>query len=142
MTIDAYQAEARRTAFRALDAYPEIIRRAWRNLSIDEGEALCRLHDIHIWAHGLAGEAGEVCDFLKKVHGHGKPYDRAALVKELGDVMWYVANLADAHGITLSEVATANVAKLRARYPAGFSVAAAAAKADEAGALPGSKADL
>jgi hypothetical protein len=48
-------------------------------------------------------------------------------------VLWYVANLADAHGFTLSEVAVTNITKLWARYPSGFTVAAAAAKADESG---------
>lgn len=135
MRLDYYQEEARRTAPRTEDAYPDVVRKASIALAVrgepDAARALLKLQDIHIWAHGLAGEAGEVCDLLKKVHGHGKPCDREALVKELGDVMWYLANLADAHGITLSEVAAANVEKLRVRYANGFSVRAAAAKADE-----------
>lgn len=136
MNLDEYQAEARRTAPRSMDAYPRAVRDAVEVLRLKEwsnhrADALLKLEDIHIWAHGLAGEAGEVCDLLKKTHGHGKAYDADKLKKELGDVLWYVANLADAHGFKLSEVAEANVAKLRARYPGGFSVAAAEAKADE-----------
>jgi NTP pyrophosphatase (non-canonical NTP hydrolase) len=137
MTLDEYQAEAKRTAPRAMDAYPGEVQQAHGMLSAVHMPALAsdllRTHDVLIWALGLAGEAGEVADLLKKVHGHGKPLDREQVKKELGDVLWYVANLADAHGFTLSEVAVTNVTKLRARYPRGFTVAAAAAKADEGG---------
>lgn len=80
---------------------------------------------------GLAGETGEVVDLVKKVEFHGKPLDRAALVKELGDVLWYLTALRLFEGITLDEVMTTNVAKLRARFPDGFSHAAANARADE-----------
>lgn len=68
---------------------------------------------------GLAGEAGEVVDELKKVHFHAKPFDRDKLVRELGDVLWYLAELATAHGIALGAVAEANIAKLRARHGDG-----------------------
>lgn len=133
MDLDAYQLEAGRTATRDMDAYPEVVRQAAACLDNAgrDGEELLKLQDVHTWGHGLAGEAGEVCDLLKKVHGHGKPYDAGKLKKELGDVLWYVANLANIHGFTLSEVAQANVDKLRARHPSGFTVASAAAKADE-----------
>jgi NTP pyrophosphatase (non-canonical NTP hydrolase) len=133
MTLDDYQREAARTAPRALDAYPKCVRAAGGSsgVSIKDTHDLFRLHDVLIWALGLAGEAGEVCDLLKKVHGHGKPYEADKLKKELGDVLWYLANLADAHGFTLFDVAQTNVDKLRARYPEGFTVQAAQAKADE-----------
>lgn len=72
-------------------------------------------------ALGLAGEAGEAADMLKKHLFHDHPLDRAKLVGELGDVLWYLATLATTLGVTLDEVASGNVAKLRARYPAGFS---------------------
>jgi NTP pyrophosphatase (non-canonical NTP hydrolase) len=72
-------------------------------------------------ALGVAGEAGEVADLIKKEFFHGHTPDREKLKKELGDVLWYIAMLARARGLTLSEVADANIAKLRARYPDGFS---------------------
>lgn len=53
------------------------------------------------------------------------------LAKELGDVLYYLARAAASLGLTLSQVAQANVDKLRTRYPVGFSVTAAEAKADE-----------
>jgi NTP pyrophosphatase (non-canonical NTP hydrolase) len=72
-------------------------------------------------ALGLAGESGEVADLIKKALFHGHPLDREALYKELGDVLWYLAVMADALGYNLGEIAQANVDKLRARYPEGFS---------------------
>lgn len=85
------------------------------------------------FALGVAGEAGEVADLIKKHVGHGHPLDRAKVVKELGDVLWYVAVLAHQVDATLEEVAGANVAKLRARYPEGFSTAASLARVDDRG---------
>lgn len=69
---------------------------------------------------GLAGEAGEVVDYMKKVMGHGKPFDKDKLIDELGDVHWYMAAICAAHDIDPSEVLTRNVEKLRQRYPNGF----------------------
>ena len=66
---------------------------------------------------GLAGEAGEVCDHAKKVAFHGTEMDRDALIKELGDVLWYYALFLSNEGITLDEVMEANVYKLCDRYP-------------------------
>ena len=81
-------------------------------------------------ALGLAGEAGETADMLKKHLFHGKPLDADELIKELGDVMWYVAGMATAIGATLDDVAQRNVDKLRKRYPDGFSVDASALRVD------------
>lgn len=78
----------------------------------------------NILALGLAGEAGEVIDIIKKEVGHGHPQDPAKIAIELGDLMWYIANLADAYGLSLSDVATMNINKLKARYPDGFSTEA------------------
>lgn len=76
---------------------------------------------LPVLALGVAGEAGEVADYVKKVFGHGHPMDAAKLGKELGDVLWYLAVLADSIGLSLGEVAQRNIDKLRARYPDGFS---------------------
>jgi NTP pyrophosphatase (non-canonical NTP hydrolase) len=73
---------------------------------------------------GVAGEAGEVADYLKKVIGHGHELDVDVLAKELGDVLWYVARIADEVDLLLSDVATRNLQKLAARYPNGFSTQA------------------
>ena len=72
-------------------------------------------------ALGLTGEAGEVAEHVKKHLFHDYPLDRDAVVKELGDCMWYVAAMCTAIGASLDEVGTANIDKLRRRYPDGFS---------------------
>jgi NTP pyrophosphatase (non-canonical NTP hydrolase) len=69
---------------------------------------------------GVAGEAGEVADIIKKVVSYGKEMDTQKFKKELGDVLWYVAALAWVNGMTLEDVAVTNVNKLMARYPNGF----------------------
>lgn len=71
------------------------------------------------YAMGLAGETGEVVELLKKRLFHGiDPGDK--LVKELGDVLWYVAALCEEMGLTLEQVARVNIDKLMKRYPDGF----------------------
>lgn len=75
-------------------------------------------------ALGLAGEAGEFADMVKKHLFQGHPLDdeaRRRLIKELGDLQWYLADAADALRVSLFEVAETNIEKLRARYPEGFS---------------------
>lgn len=99
-----------------LDNYQrEALRTAGPSVGTRDGWAMA--------AMGLAGEAGEVVELLKKHMFHGHPLDRYRLTKELGDVLWYAAVLSEMAGVKLSEVAAANVVKLRARYPDGFEVA-------------------
>lgn len=71
---------------------------------------------------GLCGEAGEAIDIVKKWLAQGHELDREALIKELGDVAWYLAEAATALHVPLSEVLEGNIAKLKKRYPQGFSV--------------------
>lgn len=85
---------------------------------------------------GLAGEVGEVVEVIKKLEFHDKPYDRATLVKELGDVYWYFTALRIFEGISLDEIMETNVAKLRARYPDGFTAHDAQARKDEIAHTP------
>jgi NTP pyrophosphatase (non-canonical NTP hydrolase) len=69
---------------------------------------------------GLAGEAGEVSDQVKKMLYHTeKPFDfhRPKLVSELGDVFFYLLKFMDLTGITLEETIEANRAKLESRHP-------------------------
>jgi NTP pyrophosphatase (non-canonical NTP hydrolase) len=65
---------------------------------------------------GLAGEAGECCDIVKKFKYQGHPLDKEHLKDELGDVLRYIAETASGLGITLSEVAQYNLDKLHKRY--------------------------
>lgn len=69
---------------------------------------------------GLAGETGEVVDLYKKHRFQGHELDKEKMVEELGDVLWYVAEIASGLGVELGEVARRNVEKLRKRYPDGF----------------------
>ena len=73
---------------------------------------------------GLCGESGEAIDIVKKHLFHGHPLDREALKKELGDIAWYLAETAYALDISLEEILSTNIAKLKQRYPEGFSVSA------------------
>ncbi len=73
-------------------------------------------------ALGLAGEAGEVADLIKKVEFHGHTLDVADVTEELGDVLYYVAAMAHAFGLKLEDIAEVNIEKLKKRYPDGFSV--------------------
>ena len=71
-------------------------------------------------ALGVAGEAGEVADLVKKVVFHGHPLDVDKLKAEMGDVLWYLASLCNTLGIDLADVAEANIEKLKKRYPHGW----------------------
>jgi NTP pyrophosphatase (non-canonical NTP hydrolase) len=70
---------------------------------------------------GIAGEAGEAADIIKKYLFHGHELDKDELIKELGDVCWYVALTAELIGVDLETVLERNIDKLKRRYPTGFS---------------------
>lgn len=102
MTLNEYQRAALRTSEPSTDG--------------EAGEKqLC------VFALGIAGEAGEVADLVKKHIGHGHELSDEKLMKELGDVLWYVAAVAAQRGLSLEDVAAANIEKLLKRYPNGFS---------------------
>lgn len=71
----------------------------------------------------LNGEAGEAAEKFAKIirdkGGRGTPEDREEILKEIGDVLWYVAMLADELDASLEDVAQANVAKLKSRKERG-----------------------
>lgn len=69
---------------------------------------------------GMCGEAGECSDLFKKYRFQGHELDCEKLAEEVGDVLWYIAETASGLGLSLEEIATRNIAKLRARYPEGF----------------------
>jgi NTP pyrophosphatase (non-canonical NTP hydrolase) len=74
-------------------------------------------------ALGLAGEAGEVAEHVKKVirddDGVVADERRAAMAKELGDVLWYVSQLASELGLELEDIARENLEKLFSRQRRG-----------------------
>lgn len=100
LTFLEYQIEARKTAM-----YPQ------------QG-----ISGISYTALGLNGEAGEVAEKIKKIirDREGELEEaitekRDDVTKELGDVLWYISNLAYEFGVSLEEVARGNIEKLRSR---------------------------
>ena len=97
MKFEEYQSEASRTAL-----YPK------------------RLSNLEYPTLGLAGEAGEVANIVKKIQrDHGGEINdeiRGKLKDELGDVLWYISACADELGLTLGEIAEFNVRKLAMRH--------------------------
>ena len=79
--------------------------------------------NIYYPALGLAGEAGEVCEKIKKIMRDQKGFitqeNEDELVRELGDVLWYVANIANEINRNLSEIAEVNLQKLEDRKNRG-----------------------
>lgn len=95
MTLDEYQRAARRTLNPALSAAD-------------------RLADA---VAGLAEESGEALGHVRKHLYQGGVLDREALREELGDALWCLAAAAGAAGMSLDEVAHANLEKLERRWP-------------------------
>jgi len=84
-------------------------------------ESLASPHaSLTMAALGLCGEAGEFAEQIKKHLFHGHPLDQEKAVKEVGDVLWYVAFACEALGVSLGDIAERNIAKLRTRYPEKF----------------------
>jgi len=77
-----------------------------------------RLDILHC-AVGMAGEAGEVLEIIKKHVYHSKPMDKADMLSELGDFEWYKFNFIRLLGLQFSDTLKANVVKLNERYPNG-----------------------
>ena len=82
-------------------------------------------------AAGLSEEGGEVLGTLRKHLYQQRPLDREKLQEELGDALWCLAAVATAAGMSLGEVAGANLDKLARRYPDGFSTEASVRRDDD-----------
>lgn len=99
MTLNEYQGLAARTINPKLDASEQ------------------RLHALH----GMVGEIGEMHSIYQKIY-QGHSFDGEHMKKELGDLLWFVAEYCTGFGWDLDEIATMNIDKLRARFPEGFEV--------------------
>lgn len=113
-----------------LDSVNEYQRLAMRTLAV-----AVQQNDAALWldprsgmrwnaASGMASEAGEINEIYKKLYFHGHPFDEACathLKKEYGDLLWYVMLGLFAEGWDPAEITALNIAKLKARYPEGFS---------------------
>lgn len=142
LTLNDFQTMAKRTSTRGMPIRERLVRSKRMLLAklydkakesgneswIQSVEELCteQLYrdELSCATHGLQGERGEVQDLIKKVLYHGKTLDKETMSKiceELGDNLWYIAEVCTVMGISLSDVAIANYNKLKARYPNGFS---------------------
>jgi NTP pyrophosphatase (non-canonical NTP hydrolase) len=75
-----------------------------------------------VWnALGLAGEAGEVANTIKKSVFHRHGINTETIMEELGDVLWYISAICTKLNISLEDVMKNNVGKLKSRYPNGYS---------------------
>ena len=107
MTLNEYQIAARRTQNTALRLFET------------------REHALK----GLVAEVGEIMSlYQKQLQGH--TFDEGSLKLEIGDVLWMVSELCDCYGWTLEEVADANIAKLKVRYPERFTTEQSKARRD------------
>lgn len=88
--------------------------------------------DLMHAAIGVAGEAGELLDAVKKTWVYNKPLDRANVVEELGDLRFYMTALQCLLGISETEIIAGNITKLLKRYPdAVYTDAAAQMRMDK-----------
>lgn len=96
-----------------MNEYQALASRTMRN---DKSKKETVLHALH----GMASEVGEVHALYQKVYqGHKLHLDR--IVSELGDLLWFIAEWCTANEIDMNDVMAANIEKLKARYPDGFS---------------------
>ena len=70
---------------------------------------------------GMVGEIGEINSIYQKVY-QGHEFDEEHVKKELGDLMWFIAEYCTAWGWNLDDICQMNIDKLRARFPNGFEV--------------------
>ena len=80
---------------------------------------------------GLTSEAGEIADTIKKYVIYSQPLDHENIQEEIGDLLWYVALLANACQLDLEVCMIENIRKLRKRYPASYSDQHAAERLDK-----------
>lgn len=97
------------------DIYQQESRKTWGLVHMD--------HPLVYPTMGLVNEAGEVAGKVKKIFRDGggevTERDRQALKKELGDVLWYLAQICTELDLSLAEVAEANLEKLFDRLERG-----------------------
>ena len=71
-------------------------------------------------ALGLAGESGQLIDLIQDYTFKGKDLDKEKMIDELGDVLWYLSQIAQWADVDFDDVAKANIETLNNRYPNGF----------------------
>jgi len=89
--------------------------------SVESGDGL-PIHRLLTAALGMSAESGEFTEVVKKIVFQGKPVNDENIFhmkRELGDIMWYVAQACMALDTDFNEIIEMNVEKLKARYPGG-----------------------
>lgn len=110
-----------------LDDYQELSKRTMPNYDGYQD----MLWTLNNYGLGLTGESGEVADLIKKKVHHGHHMITVEdFKKELGDVLHYLAGIATLMDLSLEDVATANIQKLKDRFPHGFTVEDSIARKD------------
>lgn len=92
--------------------------------------------DLHHAALGMAGEAGEFADAVKKFTVYNKPLDISNAIEELGDLLWYIALAANSLATTVEDIARANIVKLKVRYPDKYTDELAVVRLDKVESTP------
>ena len=115
------------------ERYFDFVRETTSEASLDYAALLTRLNSLELnddadvprlltAALGLSAEAGEFTEVVKKILLQGKPYNEDNIFhmkRELGDIMWYLAQACMALDISFEEVIEMNIEKLSARYDKG-----------------------
>lgn len=100
------------------------------NSDLKEYQALCKAtakkfetseKEILTWGLGITGEAGDVASCIKKTFAHDND-QRAGIRENIGDTLWYAAMICNFFGWNMQEVLDENVAKLKKRFPSGFTI--------------------
>lgn len=84
---------------------------------------ICKANNENMLLNGIlgaAGESGEMVDLMKKQLFQGHPFNREHYIKECGDVLYYLALIAESLGTTLEDIAITNNKKQLECYPDGF----------------------
>jgi NTP pyrophosphatase (non-canonical NTP hydrolase) len=90
--------------------------KASRTMANLESKILDELHMVL----GMQTEAAEISDVFKKNIAYNKDIDYVNVKEEIGDLMWYVANICNINGWDLRDILATNIKKLEARYPEKF----------------------
>ena len=90
---------------------------ASRTMNKDLSIIQTKLHALH----GLSGEVGEIHSLFQKIY-QGHEMNEEHLMKEVGDLLWFIAELCTVFGWEFDTVASKNIEKLMARFPDGFSI--------------------
>ena len=77
------------------------------------------MDDMHMIL-GMQTEVAELADVFKRHIAYGKEIDLINVKEELGDALWYIANMCTLHGWDLRDIMDINIAKLQSRYPEKF----------------------